>query len=197
MWSPSFRFCHQSLICTSPLPVRTTCLAHLSYWFDHLNNIWWGAQSIKLFVLYSSPFPCYLVPSRAKYPPQHFTASLTLVFVVADKMCVTSLCDIRILYIIAFSGVMLPMRCVNHPPLSSSEVKEKVELHVYSPSGPSWPVLGWNWPSIYNIFIDYIWVKRWRSWLRHCATSRKVAGSIPHRIAGIFSDVILPVALWL
>ena len=22
--------------------------------------------------------------------------------------------------------------------------------------------------------------KRWRSWLRHCATSRKVAGSIPH-----------------
>jgi hypothetical protein len=26
---------------------------------------------------------------------------------------------------------------------------------------------------------------RWRSWLRHCATSRKVAGSIPHGITGI------------
>jgi len=25
----------------------------------------------------------------------------------------------------------------------------------------------------------YIWVTRWGSWLRHCATSRKVAGSIP------------------
>ena len=26
----------------------------------------------------------------------------------------------------------------------------------------------------------------WRSWLRHCATSRKVAGSIPDCIIGIF-----------
>jgi hypothetical protein len=28
---------------------------------------------------------------------------------------------------------------------------------------------------------------RWRSWLRHCATSRRVAGSIPDGIAGIFN----------
>jgi len=27
---------------------------------------------------------------------------------------------------------------------------------------------------------------RQRSWLRHCATSRKVAGSIPNRVTGIF-----------
>jgi len=27
---------------------------------------------------------------------------------------------------------------------------------------------------------------RWRSWLRHCATSRKIAGSIPGDIIGIF-----------
>jgi hypothetical protein len=27
---------------------------------------------------------------------------------------------------------------------------------------------------------------RWRSWLRHCGTSRKVAGSIPDRTIGIF-----------
>jgi len=26
----------------------------------------------------------------------------------------------------------------------------------------------------------------WRSWLRHCATSRKVAGSIPDGVTGIF-----------
>ena len=32
----------------------------------------------------------------------------------------------------------------------------------------------------------------WRSWLRHCATSREVAGSI--RDAEI--DIILPAALW-
>ena len=27
---------------------------------------------------------------------------------------------------------------------------------------------------------------RWRSWLRHCATSRKVAGSSPDCVTGIF-----------
>ena len=27
---------------------------------------------------------------------------------------------------------------------------------------------------------------RWRSWLRHCATSRKVAGSIPDGVIEIF-----------
>jgi hypothetical protein len=27
---------------------------------------------------------------------------------------------------------------------------------------------------------------RWRSWLRYCATSRKVAGSIPNGVTGIF-----------
>ena len=27
---------------------------------------------------------------------------------------------------------------------------------------------------------------RWRSWLRHCATSQKVAGSIPDGVIGIF-----------
>ena len=33
-------------------------------------------------------------------------------------------------------------RGVDHPPPSSAEVKERVELYIYSPSGPSWPVLG-------------------------------------------------------
>jgi len=28
--------------------------------------------------------------------------------------------------------------------------------------------------------------RRWRSWLRHCATSRKVAGSIPDGVIGFF-----------
>jgi hypothetical protein len=35
-----------------------------------------------------------------------------------------------------------PGRGVDHPPSSSTEVKERVELYLYSPSGPSWPVLG-------------------------------------------------------
>ena len=34
-------------------------------------------------------------------------------------------------------------------------------------------------------------LERWRSWLRHCATSRKVAGVI-----GIFIGITLPATLW-
>ena len=33
-------------------------------------------------------------------------------------------------------------RGVKHPPASSAEVKERVELYLYSLSGPSWPVIG-------------------------------------------------------
>jgi hypothetical protein len=33
---------------------------------------------------------------------------------------------------------------IDHPPPSSAEVKERVQLYAYSPSGPSWPVLGWT-----------------------------------------------------
>ena len=30
------------------------------------------------------------------------------------------------------------------------------------------------------------WCARWRSWFRHCATSRKVPGSIADGVTGIF-----------
>jgi hypothetical protein len=41
----------------------------------------------------------------------------------------------------SFPGVKRQGRGVDHPPSSSVEVKETVELYFYSPSGPSWPVL--------------------------------------------------------
>ena len=46
----------------------------------------------------------------------------------------------------SFPEVKLPGRCVDHPPPPSAEVKERVELYLYSTSGPSWPVLGWTLP---------------------------------------------------
>ena len=52
-----------------PLTCYMSYTSHFSS-FDH-PNIWWGVQSIKLLVMYSSPLPCYLVPLRPKYPPQH------------------------------------------------------------------------------------------------------------------------------
>jgi hypothetical protein len=37
-----------------------------------------------------------------------------------------------------------PGRNVGHPPPSSAEVKERVEVYNYSPFGPSWPVVKWT-----------------------------------------------------
>ena len=45
-----------------------------------------------------------------------------------------------------FPGGKEPGRGVDHPPLSSAEVKERVELYFYSSSGPLWHILGWTLP---------------------------------------------------
>jgi hypothetical protein len=49
----------------------------------------------------------------------------------------------------SFSGVKRPGRGVDHPPPSSAEVKERVELYLYSSSGPSWPFIGWTLPYLF------------------------------------------------
>jgi len=45
-------------------------------------------------------------------------------------------------YCFSFPGVKRPGRGIDHPPPSSAEVKERVELYLYSSSVPSWPILG-------------------------------------------------------
>jgi hypothetical protein len=46
----------------------------------------------------------------------------------------------------SFAGVKQQVRGTDHPPPSSAEVKERVELYLCSPSSPSWLVLGWTLP---------------------------------------------------
>ena len=48
----------------------------------------------------------------------------------------------------SFPGVKRPGRGVDQPPKSIVEVKERVELYLYSRSGPSCPVLGQTLPSL-------------------------------------------------
>ena len=45
-------------------------------------------------------------------------------------------------YRVSYQGVERPGRSAYHPPPSSAEVKERVELYLYSLSGTSWPILG-------------------------------------------------------
>jgi hypothetical protein len=62
----------------------------------------------------------------------------------------------------SFPGVKRQGRGVDHPLPSSAEVKERVELYLYSPYGPSWPVLGWTLPlPLLTFFEDFC--KRMRS----------------------------------
>jgi hypothetical protein len=39
--------------------------------FNHPHNSGWGVQIMKLLIMKFSPLPCYLVPFRPKYSPQH------------------------------------------------------------------------------------------------------------------------------
>ena len=47
---------------------------------------------------------------------------------------------------------------------------------------PTWSIA----PDDFHYLLVAFRGTRWRSWLRHCATSRKVAGSIPDGVNGFF-----------
>ena len=49
----------------------------------------------------------------------------------------------------SFQGVKRPGRGADHPPASKHWGHEKVELYLYSPSGPQWPVVGGENPFIH------------------------------------------------
>jgi hypothetical protein len=49
-------------------------------------------------------------------------------------------------YAVSSPGVKRPGRGVNHPTPSSAEVKERIELYLYSPYRPFWSVLGRTLP---------------------------------------------------
>jgi hypothetical protein len=56
----------------------------------------------------------------------------------------------------SFPGVKRPGSGLDHPPPSSAEVKERVELFLYSTSGSSWPVL--PLPLLYFTNTPCIWL---------------------------------------
>ena len=57
-------------------------------------------------------------------------------------------------YLVSFLAVNRLGCGFNHPPPSSVKVTKRAELYRYSPSGLSWPVLGWTFYSA-NILTKY------------------------------------------
>jgi len=46
------------------------------------------------------------------------------------------------------------------PTPSSARVKERAELYLYAPSGPSWPVIGWTLPLPLPLALSDWFLKR-------------------------------------
>ena len=57
-------------------------------------------------------------------------------------------------------GVRRPRHGDDHPHPSSAKVKETVELYLYSPSGPLWPVLGLTLPLSVHVQQKFLWLPR-------------------------------------
>ena len=58
-----------------------------------------------------------------------------------------------------------------HPP-SSTEVEGRVELYICSPSGPSWPVIGWPLPFTFTLSVSKGWTRRVMVWFHYDARVR-------------------------
>ena len=68
--------------------------------------------------------------------------------------------------------------------LSEDLFGNPILLHSLQVTQPTYPLPLY---SFYYIFsFTRLFCTRWRSWLRHCATSRKIAGSIPYDVTGFF-----------
>jgi hypothetical protein len=56
---------------------------------------------------------------------------------------------------VSFPGVKWPGRGVDHQPPSGTEVKERVELYLFSSSGPSLPVIGRVYLYLYLLYVCF------------------------------------------
>jgi len=85
-------------------------------------------------------YPLHLLPPRCIQPTQVECSCLLSFSFINLKMANENG------YWVSSPGVKRPGHGVDHPPASGVEVKETVQLYLYSPSGSSWPVIAWPLP---------------------------------------------------
>jgi hypothetical protein len=115
-------------------------------------------------------------------------------------------------YQISFPAVKRPWSGVDHLPPSCAEAKERVQLYLYSPSGPSWAVIRWTLPfttlwltmglstqrrndDVMFTMSDMITMASWLWWLiqydgdsARCVVYRSVAKKHRHRCTILASE---------
>ena len=69
-WTLILRFLRQNLYTPLPHTLYMNRPLHSSG-LANPKNIWWAIQTIKLFIMQLPPLPCYHVPHKEKYSPQH------------------------------------------------------------------------------------------------------------------------------
>jgi hypothetical protein len=110
--------------------------------FDCPNNIWWRAQSMKCLIHYVTVFiPFYFVGRYRDETVRWSNPAGCKIFRTRPDRSWGPPSLLYNGYRGSSSGVKRPGCCINHPPPSSVEVKERVELYFYS-SVPSWQVVG-------------------------------------------------------
>jgi hypothetical protein len=130
---------------------RTVAYIFIVLWCCH----WTANTKFRSSFFLSSPFTT--PPPTISFLFVSFTLSyfLSLYFTFFPSSLHTSI----IFYFVplsSFPSVLLyPVRGVDHPHSSRAEVKERVELYLYSPSGSSWPLLGWNLPLPFCLYLIY------------------------------------------
>jgi hypothetical protein len=188
----AFKISHQNSVCT-PLPYISCYLSRPSHQLLFAYpNMWRTVQTMPLFVPYSYPPSCHIIPISSKHSPRPIIAKhpqvwrSSLYFLAATRrrlwagiaQSVWRLATGRTVrgpnpgreeilhtrpnrpwglpnflyngYRVSLSGGKAASAWRWLPTPSSADVKEREQLYLYSPSGPTWPILWWTdiqWPT--------------------------------------------------
>ena len=78
----------------------------------------------------------------------------------------------------SFPGVKRPGRGADHPPPSNRRGNECVGLYLYSPSGPSWPVIGSTFTFTFPVIVRDLWFSQRYWWMFKSSWMLRVVGLV-------------------
>jgi len=86
----------------------------------------------------------------------------------------------------SFLGVKRLGRGTDHPPPSSTEVKERVELYLYSPSGCLWTLLRWT------LSLLFYFMMHCSPWVTCQIDRAKITTDLQQQYRLLFWDAAMP-----